>query len=127
MSQNQTTWNYKGLNCIILKFKGGNTYSVYDVGAVTGEPIAILYHGSPKGFTKEDVEKAVDDYFKKLKTHPISTCQHYLQAVQNRGCSFTRICNDKDCKFAKDNLIEDLKNEVKDLERDIEDLESREN
>ena len=125
MSQN-TTWNYKGLSCTILKFEGGDTYSVYDVGAVTGEPIVVLYHGSPKGFAKKDVEKAVDNYFKKLKTHPISTCQHYLQAVQKRGCSFTCICDDNDCKFMKDNLIEDLKDEVKELEVVIEDLESRE-
>ena len=126
MGQNQIMWNYKGLACLILKLEGGDTYSVYDVGAVTSEPIAILYHGSPIGFTKEDVEKAVDDYFKKLKTHPISTCQHYFQAVQKRGCSFACTCCDNDCKFTKENLIGVLESEIEDLESNIEDLKSGE-
>lgn len=126
-------WNYRGLECSIWETGKGNIYTVCDIGAITHKEIMVLYYGSREKFTKKYVEDAVDQYFKKEGTKPVSDCKHYLQSVKKHYCVFakTECCADCTCLFQDDltrvteleEEIENLQAEVSSLEEEIEKLE----
>lgn len=128
-----TVWNYRGLECSIWETGKGNIYTVCDIGAITHEEVTVLYYGSREKFTKKHVEDAVDQYFKKAGTKPVSDCKHYLQSVKKHYCVFAKseCCLNCDCLFQNDlskvleleEEVESLQDEVVKLEQEIEELE----
>ena len=118
MNRKMIHWNYKGLVCCINHVENGSIYSVYDIGAVTGERALILYQGKKVTFEKSDVEKAVDIYFKKHNIKPASTCKPYAKAIEQGFCSFEECCDER-CSFTSIPVV--------DVEQDLIELEDRVN
>ena len=94
--------------------------SVKDIGAITKQPIEILYYGDPKGITKKDVEKQVDDYLEENSIKP-NLCKYYSEAYSKDYCSFS-FCCEEDCLLCKKDA--ELLEEIAELEQELREKES---
>lgn len=116
----QKTWNYKGLNCILTELESGTVFSVFDISAITKQPMQILYQGRKKGFTQKEVEQEIDNYLKEKQIKPFTTCKNFIKAIQNNCCPFKEVCPE-DCWFTyySADTVEELESKIDDLEDEL--------